>query len=119
MHDTTARALTQQQTQRAAARERLLSRISEELSGTLDADEAAHRLARLVLPAVADWCIVTLVDDDQATGSRRGLRPAAAEHVDPAMRPVLDGYAHARLAALGDDAIVVRAMRTGRLQLVG
>ncbi|MGY1827576.1 SpoIIE family protein phosphatase [Blastococcus sp. SYSU DS0541] len=119
VHDTTDRALTQQQTQRAAARERLLSRITEELSGTLDADEAAHRLARLVLPAVADWCIVTLIDDDQAAGSRRGLRPAAAEHVDPAMRPVLDGYAQARLGALGDEAIVVRAMRTGQVQLVG
>ncbi|HYH26540.1 MAG TPA: SpoIIE family protein phosphatase [Blastococcus sp.] len=116
--DITARALIQQQAERAAARERLLGRITEELIGTLDADEAAQRLSRLVVPAVADWCIVTLSEDDQVAGSRRGLRPAAVEHVDPAMRTTLDGYAQARLAALSDDAIINRAMRSGQLQLL-
>ncbi len=116
--DITARALTQQQVERAAARERLLGRITEELVGTLDADEAAARLSRLVVPAVADWCIVTLSEDDQAAGSRRGLRPAAVRHVDPAMEEVVDRLARARPAASSDDAIAKRAMRTGQLQLL-
>jgi PAS domain S-box-containing protein len=116
--DITARALTQQQAERAAERERLLGRITEELVGTLDADEAAHRLSRLVVPAIADWCIVTVSDDDQAAGSRRGLRTAASWHVDPDMRETTSAYAEARLTSLEDDAVLMRAMRTGQPQLI-
>ncbi len=116
--DITARALAAQQAERAAARERLLGRITEELVGTLDADEAAERLARLVVPAIADWCIVTVVDDDQAEGSRRGLRTAASWHADPALRETTAAYAQARLSSLEDDALLIRAMRTGQLQLI-
>ncbi|MCZ2860294.1 SpoIIE family protein phosphatase [Blastococcus sp. VKM Ac-2987] len=116
--DVTARASAQQQAERAAGRERLLGRITEELVGTLDADEAADRLARLLVPALTDWCIVTLSVDDQAAGVRRGLRPAAAQHADPAMQEILDSYAQVRLAAVSDDAVLKRAMRTGQLQLL-
>ncbi|MBB3084653.1 SpoIIE family protein phosphatase [Geodermatophilus sabuli] len=116
--DITARAQAAQQFERAAARERLLGRITEELVGTLDADEAAERLSRLVVPAIADWCVVTIGDDDLAAGSRRGLRTAAAWHVDPAMRETTAAYAQARLGSLEDDAILIRAMRSGQLQLI-
>ncbi|MGY1825782.1 MULTISPECIES: SpoIIE family protein phosphatase [unclassified Blastococcus] len=116
--DVTARAVAQQQAERAAGRERLLGRITEELVGTLDPDEAADRLVRLLVPALTDWCIVTLSVDDQAAGVRRGLRHAAAQHVDPAMQEVLDDYARVRLAALSNDAVLKRAMRTGQLQLL-
>jgi len=114
--DITARARAVEQAERAAARQQLLSRITEELAGTLDADEAAGRLARLITPAVADWCIVTLIDDAAATGSRRGLRTAASWHADPALRDAAEAYAQSRLSALDDDAVIVRALRTGQLQ---
>ncbi|MBB3674679.1 SpoIIE family protein phosphatase [Modestobacter versicolor] len=114
--DITARALAVQQAERAAAREQLLSRITEELAGTLDADDAATRLARLITPAVADWCIVTLIEDTSAAGDRRGLRTAASWHTDPAMRDTVEAYAQSRLSVMDDDAIVVRALRTGQPQ---
>ncbi|SHF96497.1 SpoIIE family protein phosphatase [Geodermatophilus nigrescens] len=116
--DITTRVGVQQQSERAAAREQLLGRITEELVGTLDADEAAQRLSRLVVPAIADWCIVTLGDDDLAAGARRGLRSAASWHRDAAMRETTAAYAQARLGSLEDDAVLVRAMRTGQLQLI-
>ena len=116
--DITARALLQQQAERAAARQQLLGRITEDLVGSLDADEAADRLARLVVPAVADWCIVTLIDDDQAAGSRRGLRPVAWWHTDPGMLETVGAYAESRLGALEDDALISEALRTGQLQIV-
>jgi serine phosphatase RsbU (regulator of sigma subunit) len=84
----------------------------------LDADEAVQRLARLAVPALADWVIVTLIDDDRATGSRRGLRSAVSWHADPALRPAADAYAQARLSALRDDAIIHRALQTGQTQLL-
>ncbi|SNR90533.1 PAS domain S-box-containing protein [Geodermatophilus saharensis] len=116
--DITARALAAQQAERAVERERLLSRITEELSATLDADEAARRLSRLVVPGIADWCIVTLIDDEVAGGDRRALRNVTSWHHDPHLRPVVDAYAQRRLGALRDDALFVRAMRTGQPQLV-
>ncbi|WNV77678.1 SpoIIE family protein phosphatase [Geodermatophilus sp. DSM 44513] len=116
--DVSARRAVQQQAERAAAREGLLNRITEELVGTLDAEEAIGRLARMVLPAVADLAIVTLIDDDRAAGTRRGLRTTATWHVDPALRPVVEAYAQARLAALTDDALILRAVRGGQVQLV-
>jgi PAS domain S-box-containing protein len=116
--DISARRAVQLQAERAAARERLLNRITEELVGTLDPEEAIGRLARMVLPAVADLSIVTLIDDDRAAGSRRGLRTTVSWHVDPALRPAAEAYAQARLAALNDDAIIMRALQSGQTQLV-
>ena len=114
--DITARALAVQQAERAAARQQLLSRITEELAGTLDADDAATRLARLITPAVADWCIVTLIDDTAAAGDRRGLRTAASWHADPALRGTAEAYAQSRLSAMDDDALVIRALHSGQPQ---
>jgi hypothetical protein len=116
--DISARCAVQVQAERAAARERLLNRITEELVGTLDAEKAIGRLARMVLPAVADLSIVTLVDDDRAAGSRRGLRTTVSWHVDPALRPAAEVYAQARLTALDDGAIILRALQSGQTQLV-
>jgi PAS domain S-box-containing protein len=116
--DISARRAVQVQAERAAARERLLNRITEDLVGTLDAEEAIGRLARMVLPAVADLAIVTLIDDDRAAGSRRGLRTTVSWHVDPALRPVVEAYAQARLTALTDDALILRALQSGQPQLV-
>jgi PAS domain S-box-containing protein len=115
--DISGRRRVQQAADLAAARERLLSSITEELAATLDADEAVTRLTRLIVPTVADWCIVTLVDDREA-GARRGLRNVTAWHADPALRPIVDKYAWTRLPALTDDAIIVRALATGQPQLI-
>jgi PAS domain S-box-containing protein len=116
--DVSDRRAVQVEAERVAAREGLLNRITGELVGTLDADEAVRRLSRLVVPALADWCVVTLIDDDRAAGSRRGLRHAVSWHADPALRPVVDAYAQARLSALRDDAIIQRALHTGQTQLL-
>ncbi|MFQ1002272.1 SpoIIE family protein phosphatase [Modestobacter sp. SSW1-42] len=116
--DTTERRRLQERVERRAGRERLLSRIGEQLTRTVDPGAAAERLARLVVPDLADWSVVTLVDDDRGAGSRRGLRNAASFHADPAMRPVADAYARNRLTALTDDAIIVRAVESGQLQLI-
>ncbi|WP_138758377.1 SpoIIE family protein phosphatase [Modestobacter altitudinis] len=116
--DITARRRERELAERAAERERLLSRITEELSATLDADEAARRLTRLVVPGIADWCIVTLVHDEEASGDRRALRKVTSWHHDPRLRDVVAAYAQTRLGALRDDALFVQAMRTGQPQLL-
>ncbi|MGR7023087.1 SpoIIE family protein phosphatase [Geodermatophilus sp. URMC 62] len=116
--DVSARRRVQEEAERATARERLLSSITDDLAATLDADEAVTRLSRFVVPAIADWCIVTLVADDREAGSQRGLRDVTSWHADPAARPVAEAYARGRLAALTDGAMIVRALHTGQPQLL-
>ena len=116
--DVTSRAVAQQQAEQTAVRERLLSRVTEDLSAALDVATAADRLAQLVVPAIADWCIVTSSDDDRAAGSRRGLRTASCWHTNPDLRETTAAYAESRLTSLDDDSILVRALTTGQLQLV-
>ena len=116
--DVTARRRVQEEAEAAARRARLLGRITEELSADLQVDEAAAALASLVVPALADWAVVTLVDDDHAPGRRRGLRTAGAAHADPALQGVVEEYAQTRLAALTDDAIVTRVMETGAPEFI-
>lgn len=55
-----------------------LGEASQILAASLDLDETMRRVARLVVPQLADWCNVHLID---ATGT---LQPVVIEHVDPA-----------------------------------
>jgi PAS domain S-box-containing protein len=117
--DITARRRAREVAEHAVERERLLSRITEELSATQDADEAAHRLTRLLVPAIADWCIVSLIRDDEEAGDdRRSLRRVVSWHRDPDLREAVHSYAQARMGAMRDDALFVRALRTGQPQLL-
>ncbi|NHC15738.1 SpoIIE family protein phosphatase [Motilibacter sp. E257] len=96
----------------------MLAEVTTELAETLDAEEAVSRLTQLVVPALADWCIVTLADDDERAGTWQGLQDAGSWHADPELRPALERYAQTRLAALTDRSYLARALRTGRVVTV-
>ena len=64
----------------------LLGDINLAMTSTLDTDEAVQRFADLVVPLLADWCMVSVVDPD---GTRRDVGPGA-----PGPRP---GRGHAPL----------------------
>ncbi|WP_369134815.1 SpoIIE family protein phosphatase [Modestobacter sp. I12A-02662] len=95
-------------------RSELLGRVSAELTGTLDAEVAVAQLAQLVVPALADWCLVTLVGDDDQHGFRHGLQDVGWWHTDPDLLPVVAAYAVERIPALRDTSFVARALSTGR-----
>jgi serine phosphatase RsbU (regulator of sigma subunit)/PAS domain-containing protein len=116
--DVTARHVSQAVSDRAAKRAQVLDRLTEALVGTLDSDQAAQHLSQLIVPGLADWCAVTLVDDASQTGTRHGLRNVAVAHVNPAMVSSVDRYAQAALQALNDDSLVVRAIETGAAQFL-
>jgi PAS domain S-box-containing protein len=104
---------------RLQQRGELLAEVTRELNGTLVAEQAVSRLAQLVVPSLADWCLVSLVDDDHLTGSWRGVRDVGWWHDDPALRPVVEAYARERLRALRDSSFLRRALVTGRNVTVG
>ncbi|MDQ3547253.1 MAG: EAL domain-containing protein [Chloroflexota bacterium] len=62
----------------AEERERLLSVISSTLQESLDPETTLRRLVLLLVPTIADWCSVVLVDND---GS---FKRVAVVHNDPA-----------------------------------
>ncbi|WP_432487746.1 PP2C family protein-serine/threonine phosphatase [Kineococcus sp. SYSU DK018] len=92
----------------AADRLGLLVRVGEDLSATLDTEEAVGRLAQHLVPGLADWCIVTLVDEQGA------LRDIGSWHSDEELRPAVAAYRDARLPALNERSFLHRALRTGR-----
>ncbi|RZU32177.1 PAS domain S-box-containing protein [Blastococcus saxobsidens] len=95
-------------------RNELLAEVTRELTGTLDAEEAVARLADLVVPALADWCLVSLVQDDQHTNFRRSLRDVGFRHSDPERQSLVAEYAQTRIPALLDGSFVERALSSGQ-----
>ncbi|HEX2074133.1 MAG TPA: SpoIIE family protein phosphatase [Geodermatophilus sp.] len=105
--DVTARRAAQEAAARTAARSALLARVTAELSGALDGASALGRLARLVVPELADSCIVTVVD-------REGRpRDVGSWHGDPQRRALLARYAAVRLSTLPAASPVAQALRAG------
>ncbi|WP_291760619.1 SpoIIE family protein phosphatase [Cellulomonas sp. 73-145] len=101
----------------AARRAQLASTVAVELSETLEAEEAVGRLAKLVVPVLADWSVVTLVEPGEP---RRGprLRDVGSWHHDPGRRALVDRYATQRLASLTPQSFLNRAARTGETVVV-
>ena len=60
-----------------AERQRFLARASALLASSLDYETILVNLAELAAPALADWCVVWLVDDEGK------LRPLTWAHTDP------------------------------------
>jgi PAS domain S-box-containing protein len=63
--------------QEAALRVRFLAEAGRALGSSLDLDETLQRVARLVVPRMADWCAVELPDEKGI------LQQVALAHVDP------------------------------------
>lgn len=58
----------------AAGRLVLLSEVTSVLAETLDVEQALDRLAGLVVPALADWVVITLATQDGRLGDRTFVR---------------------------------------------
>ncbi|MGY1652310.1 SpoIIE family protein phosphatase [Geodermatophilus sp. SYSU D01119] len=105
--EVTERRRVQERAERGAQRLALLAQVSAELAGALDAQTATAHLPRLVVPALADWCIVTVVDPDGRP------RDVGHWHADPAARPLVERYAGLRIDAMPATAPLMRALLTG------
>src|SRR5215207_7252123 len=86
----------------------LLGDINLAMTSTYDTDEAVQRFAELVVPLLADWCVVTVIDPD---GTRRDVGRA---HREPALVPAMNRYADLRVASNNSTAPVPRMLRDPR-----
>jgi serine phosphatase RsbU (regulator of sigma subunit) len=105
--DVSGRRAVQERADRSAARATLLVRVAAELSGALDGVSALGRLSRLVVPVLADGCVVTVVDRDGRA------RDVGSWHGDPERRDLLARYARVRLDTLPSSSPVARALDSG------
>jgi GAF domain-containing protein len=85
----------------------MLAELTETLVGTLDIDEAVGRLGAAVTPRLADWCLVTLMDQSG------NVRRVTGSHHDPDRAGDVDRFAHLMLTGLGAKSAVLAVQRTG------
>jgi signal transduction histidine kinase/DNA-binding NarL/FixJ family response regulator len=112
-----ARLLAAERSARIAAeaakrRAMLLSEVSGALSESLEEEEATFAAAaRVLVPELADWCLVELVDDGGE------LRLAAAAHRDPSREELLREVAARGPPVAAEPPGAPRVVRTGEPEL--
>lgn len=63
----------QDRAERASSRLELLAQATRAMTSTLDGDVALRRLARVIVPALGDWCLIDVRDGER-------IRRVAVEH---------------------------------------
>ncbi|MDZ8105383.1 MAG: PAS domain S-box protein [Nostoc sp. DedQUE12a] len=98
--ETTVRAIRDRQTQeilemqassrditerrQAEDKQRFLAEASEILAGSLDYETTLATLARLVVPEIADWCVIDMICENQS------IRRVATAHADAAKQELVE-----------------------------
>lgn len=90
-YDTTDRRVADQRAAAASGLLALIASASEVLASSLEAADAVRSFARLVVPTLADWSIVSLVDDNGR------LEDVDSWHRDRSMRNLTKRFAEHRL----------------------
>ncbi|WP_375482066.1 PP2C family protein-serine/threonine phosphatase [uncultured Jatrophihabitans sp.] len=96
----------------SAGRLALLVQVSEVLLSTPDPDEAVGQLARVVVPELADWSFITVLEEDGK------LHDIGLAHRDPSRADDLQAYSDCHLDNMTEVAAVSVGLRTGRAVVV-
>jgi signal transduction histidine kinase len=102
--------------QRSTDALRVLAEAGAALSASLDMDETLERVARLVLPSVADWCQIDLAVEDAPDGA--GYRTVAAAHAEPERERLQRVLRAAYPLDADGESDISRVLRTGEPVLV-
>ena len=89
-----------------------LAAASSSLAVLVDRENALQQAVRMAVPFLADWCVVYVIDDDGAIDYH------AHAHHDPQQERVLGEMLTKYPLDWNSDAATVRALRTGKSQLV-
>ena len=96
----------------AERRQRFLAEAGEVLVSTRDYEQTLQRVAGLVVPTLADWCALDLVDD------AGDLQRVALVHADPDKRRLADALHERYPPRLGTDQGLAAVLLDGRSMLV-
>jgi len=93
-----------------ARRVRFLVEASDALAASTDYERSLQNLADAVVPYLADWCVVEIVEDGHA-------RQTAVAHTDPAKLHLAKELSERYPPSPEDQAGAVNVMRTGQPEL--
>jgi serine phosphatase RsbU (regulator of sigma subunit) len=96
---------------RAELSQRLLADASSMLASSLDYTRTLQQVADLAVPALADWCSVSIPRGDE-------LQQVAIAHSDPDMVQFAREYARRHPALVDGDSGAAEVLRTGRPQVI-
>jgi PAS domain S-box-containing protein len=96
---------------RAELSQRLLADASSVLASSLDYTRTLQQVADLAVPALGDWCSVSIPRGDE-------LQQVAVAHSDPDMVQFARDYARRYPAQVDDEGGAAEVLRTGRPQLI-
>ncbi len=100
-------------TKRAEETQRFLAELGRTLAASLDPEETLRVLARLLVPALADYCLVDLTQPDGQ------IRRVAWAHRDPAEQRVLDeGLLQLVPPSLSPQHPLAHTLATGEPQVI-
>ena len=106
-HDVTERKRAEQAREAAAERLALLADAARELLGALEAGEVLSRIVHVLVPALGEWAVSALVDDEGR------LRRARAVHVDADRTAQLETMLAERPYVLESVPRLARVLATG------
>jgi len=89
-------------------RDAFLAQASAVLASSLDYKETLASVARLVVPQLADWCVVDIIEENES------LRRVAVAHVDPAKVSYGWAVSHRYPNHLDDPEGIPRVIRSGK-----
>jgi hypothetical protein len=109
-----AERLARARAEASAARARFPAEAGIRLSAELDEPALLHQLAKLVVPALAEWCVFDMVDAQG--GTRRSVASPGGPEADAIARELTERFP---LDLDAEENVVVRVMRTGTPSLLG
>lgn len=96
--------------ERASERSRFLAEAGAVLDASLDAETTLVRLAELVVPHMADWCIIDLLE-------RKMIRRVAGVHCDPGKRELIEELRDSYPPDPDSAQLSARVLRSGVAEL--
>jgi PAS domain S-box-containing protein len=97
---------------RGEEREHFLASVSEGLAALTDQASTLQRVTAAVVPAIADWCAVDLVDSD---GTHKRI---ASSHIDPLQEEMLHPLGAAPDEAGADVSVPAKVFATRQPELI-
>jgi signal transduction histidine kinase len=98
-----------QEAEKAGQRASFLAEASAAFDSSLDPDTTLARLATLVVPRMADWCVIDLVEGER-------IRRAAGAHADPSKNALLEELGASYPPARGTPHPAARVIESGKAE---